>query len=65
MKKKMYQQNRLIVMYKNKTEKETYEAPVVKKQQVALEQVMAGSTYDGKVIHEWEDEDIYLEDITF
>ena len=52
-------------MYKNKTEKEAYEAPVVKKQQVILEQVIAASPYEGTVIHEWEDEDIYLEDITF
>lgn len=65
MKKKMYQQNRPIVMYKNNTEKDAYEAPAIKKQQVVLEQVIAASPYEGKVIHEWEDEDIYLEDITF
>ncbi|WP_455666406.1 hypothetical protein [Phocaeicola sp.] len=47
-------------MYKNNTEKETYEAPIVTKQQVVLEQIIAaGSTRkasEGMVQHEWEDE---------
>ena len=50
---------------KEEMKKESYECPVIKRQQVILEQVIAASPYEGKVIHEWEDEDIYLEDITF
>ncbi|MCD7926227.1 MAG: hypothetical protein LUI85_16700 [Bacteroides sp.] len=49
-------------MNENKMEKGIYEAPVIKKQQVILEQAIAGSrpisSDYGALLHEWTDEEI-------
>ena len=51
-------------MYKNNTEKETYEAPIVTKQEVVLEQVIAAgsrklSTDESEFVqHEWIEEEM-------
>lgn len=52
----------MAIMNEKKMEKGSYEAPVIKKQQVILEQVIAAGSYSisnsGNVQHEWIDEDI-------
>ncbi|WP_455666615.1 hypothetical protein [Phocaeicola sp.] len=49
-------------MNDKKIEKEVYEIPVIIRQQVILEQVIAAGsplrTTDGAVTHEWNEEDI-------
>ena len=54
-------------MNDKKIEKETYETPVITKQQVILEQVIAaGSTRkqtSGVIDHEWTEENIYNNDV--
>lgn len=53
----------MAIMNEKKMEKGSYEAPVIKKQQVILEQVIAAgsrpiSTDYGTLVHEWTDEEI-------
>ena len=51
----------MAIMNEKKMEKGSYEAPVIKKQQVILEQAIAGSyliTNTGSVQHEWNEDDI-------
>ncbi|MCD7926732.1 MAG: hypothetical protein LUI85_19460 [Bacteroides sp.] len=55
-----------MLMYKKDIKKKVYIAPIVKKQQILLEQVIAAgskkiSSY-GDVQHEWTEEDIYDEE---
>jgi hypothetical protein len=54
--------NKKITMNDKKIEKEVYEIPVIIRQQVILEQVIAAGSplrsSDGAVTHEWNEEDI-------
>ncbi len=54
--------NKKTTMNGKKIEKEIYEIPVIMKQQVILEQVIAAGSplrsTDGAVTHEWNEEDI-------
>lgn len=54
--------NRTIIMYEKKLEKKIYETPVITKQQIILEQVIAAGSYIKSTSevteHEWIEESI-------